>query len=184
MKARRSTLPAGVLSALTIMLIAATTVSAATFSLAWDPNCNGDPTLIGYNIYYSAGVSVRTNPESAKIVYIPLDSRDFNPDQPAYEVTGLQNDVKYFFIVTAVYKDGESDMSNEISGTRSTEVANPSDTSSESKTATTSAESVTDSSTAADTTTPTATSSTNSTTSRTQQPDEPSAPTLKVIKVK
>ena len=107
------------MAAMAIMLVFAAGGMAAEFSLAWDPNCNEDPTLIGYNIYYKAGASVTADPDSADLVYIALDDPDFNPDQPGCMVSDLQEDVEYYFAVSAVYEDGESDLSNEISGTRS-----------------------------------------------------------------
>jgi hypothetical protein len=104
---------------LLIMAISPSSGAAAEFSLAWDPNCNVNPTLIGYTIYYSAGSPVTADPDGADIVYISLDDPDFDPDQPAFEITDLEDDVEYYFTVTAIYEDGESDMSNEVSGTNS-----------------------------------------------------------------
>ena len=118
MKNRLSTFTTGWIAAITVMLILATSGTAAEFSLAWDPNCNEDPTLIGYNLYYNAGTSVLSDPDGADYIYIALNDPDFNPDLPGFTVSGLQDDVEYYFTVSAVYEDGESDMSNEISGIR------------------------------------------------------------------
>lgn len=102
-----------------ILLIFATGGMAAEFYLAWDPNCNEAPTLIGYNLYYKAGASVLSDPDSANFIYIALDDPAFNPDQPAFTVSGLEEGVEYYFTVSAVYEDEESVMSNEISSIRS-----------------------------------------------------------------
>jgi hypothetical protein len=128
MKNRLSTITASWIVSIAIMLIFATSGAAAEFSLAWDPNCNEDPTLIGYNIYYSAGESVMADPDSADFIYIALNDPDFNPDQPGFTVTGLEDDVEYFFAVSAVYEDGESDLSNEISNIRNSSDTPPDST--------------------------------------------------------
>jgi hypothetical protein len=125
MQARLSPLTAGLITVLMTILISATGGSAANFPLAWDPNCNDYPTLIGYNLYYSAGSSVVADPDSADVVCISLDDPHFDPDHPGYEITGLLDGVKYYFAVSAVYEDGESDLSNEISGTKSSNVTLP-----------------------------------------------------------
>jgi hypothetical protein len=101
-------------------LIFPTTGAAKDFPLAWDPNCNTDPTLTGYTIYYSAGASVLADPDNANTIYIALNDPDFDPQHPAYTVSGLNDNTTYFFTVTAVYNDGESDMSNQISNTNTT----------------------------------------------------------------
>lgn len=164
MKARKSTRAAGVIVVLMTVLISAASGSAATFSLAWDPNCNADPTLTGYKIYYSAVSSVKADPNSAQNVYIPLDHPDFDPDHPSYKITDLPDDVVCYFAVAAVYKDGESDMSNEISGSSSNVTSSEPDTPP-----------------ASDASTSTVTDSTSSTTSQTQSADQLPPPTLKVL---
>ena len=122
-KARNSILITSLL--LMIMSISPTNGATADFALAWDPNCNVDPTLIGYTIYYSAGSPVTADPDNADIIYISLDDPDFDPDQPAFEIADLDDDVEYYFTVTAMYKGGESDMSNEISSTNGDIEASP-----------------------------------------------------------
>ena len=97
------------------LLIWATSSIAGEITLAWDPNCNDNPDLIGYNIYYKANSSVATDPDGADLVYIPLTDPGFDPDQPSYQVTGLSENVRYFFVVTAIYNNDESTMSNEAS---------------------------------------------------------------------
>lgn len=131
MQARTSMLTAALL--LLSVVICSKAAVAADFSLAWDPNCSVNPALSGYTIYYSEGSSVTAVPDSADMIYISLDDPDFDPGQPAFKVTGLQDGVKYYFTVTAVYEDGESDMSNEVSGINGSSLA-----SSESNTASTS----------------------------------------------
>jgi hypothetical protein len=125
MKNRLSSFTAGWIGVMIIMLMSATSGLAANFTLAWDPNCNEDPTLIGYSVYYNAGSSVLADPDGADIVFISLSDPDFDPDQPSYNLTGLQDDIEYFFTVSAVYEDGESAMSNEISGIRNSTDATP-----------------------------------------------------------
>jgi hypothetical protein len=119
MKNRLSTFTAGWMAAMAILLVFATGGMAAEFSLAWDPNCNEAPTLIGYNLYYRSGASVTADPDSANFIYIALDDPDFDPDQPGFTVSGLEEDVEYYFTVSAVYEVEESSMSNEISSIRS-----------------------------------------------------------------
>jgi len=119
MKNRLNTFTTGWMAAMAILLVFATGGMAAEFSLAWDPNCNEAPTLIGYNLYYKAGASVTADPDSADFIYIALDDPDFAPDQPGFTVSDLEEDVEYYFAVSAVYEDGESSMSNEISSIRS-----------------------------------------------------------------
>jgi hypothetical protein len=119
MKNRLSTFTVGWIAAMAILLVFATGGMAAEFSLAWDPGCNENPTLIGYNLYYRAGASVLDDLDSADFIYIALDDPDFNPDQPSYKVPDLEADVEYYFTVSAVYEDEESDTSNEISSIRS-----------------------------------------------------------------
>jgi len=60
---------------------------------------------------------VLADPDGADIVYILLDDPGFDPDHPSYQFTDLQNGVEFYFTVSAVDDDGESDMSNKISGT-------------------------------------------------------------------
>lgn len=100
---------------LLILLMWATSSLAGQLTLAWDPNCNADTNLIGYNLYYKAGSSVAADPDGANLIYIPLTDPDFDPDQPSYQVTGLTDSERYYFIVTAMYNDDESGMSNEVS---------------------------------------------------------------------
>jgi hypothetical protein len=89
---------------------------AADFELFWDPNCNADPDLEGYYIYYTDEVSVILDPSDAMEIYVPLSEYGFDSDAPGYLVSGLTDDVLYCFAVSAWYGDEESSMSNEICG--------------------------------------------------------------------
>jgi hypothetical protein len=98
---------------------------AAEFTLAWDPNSNDYSNLIGYNLYYKEGSSIQNDLEGAVMIYIPLTETGFDPSQPSYAVTGLQDNVRYYFTVTAMYEDEESGMSNEVSAIN--DISDPSD---------------------------------------------------------
>jgi hypothetical protein len=89
---------------------------AADFELFWDPNCNSDPTLEGYYIYYNEDASVIGDPNGAIDTFVDLTDIDFDADNPSYLIPGLLDGVRYCFAVTAWYGDEESDMSNEICG--------------------------------------------------------------------
>jgi uncharacterized membrane protein YgcG len=106
-------------SIITVMaIIAFAGVSqAAEVTLAWDPHENTHTNLTGYNLYYKAGASVQADPNGATLIYIALTDPDFDPDHPNYTVTDLQNDINYFFTITAMVDDDESGMSNEVSAT-------------------------------------------------------------------
>lgn len=101
---------------------------AADFELYWDPNCNDDPDLEGYYIYYKyyepgAGIfgqSGSTDTSQLDDVYIPLSDPEFDPYHPSCLIEGLQDDVRYCFTVTAWYGDEESDTSNEVCGVNGT----------------------------------------------------------------
>jgi hypothetical protein len=102
---------------LLILLMWVSTCPAGQISLAWDPNpgYSGGAYLIGYNLYYKAGSSVAADPNGADLVYISLTDPDFDPANPSYEVTGLSDTERYYFVVTAMYGDEESGTSNEVS---------------------------------------------------------------------
>jgi hypothetical protein len=89
---------------------------AADFELFWDPNCNEDPDLEGYYIYYLEDASVVNNPDGAMEVYVPLSENGFDISAPSYLIPDLIDDVRYCFSVTAWYGDEESGMSNEVCG--------------------------------------------------------------------
>jgi hypothetical protein len=113
----RSICGKGLIAIILLLLMWATNSSAGQITLAWDPNPSDydGTSLIGYNLYYKAGSSVAADPDGADFVYIPLTDSGFDPDHPSYQVTGLSDSERYFFVVTAMYNDDESSMSNEVS---------------------------------------------------------------------
>ena len=120
MRGRIKTFGIGLVASTIIILSVASTLYGADITVAWDANCNENPDLIGYNIYYKAGSSVLADPQNADVIYIPLSDAGFNEAQPSYQITDLLNDVRYYFTVTAIYsndqiEDEESAMSNEVS---------------------------------------------------------------------
>ena len=115
--------------AMALLLIPAVGI-AADFELSWDPNCNADNNLEGYNIYYIEEGSVILNPSEATEIYIPISANSFDPDAPIYLVSGLIDDVTYCFAVSAWYGYEESGLSNEICGINGVYAHNPSSTTS------------------------------------------------------
>ena len=97
MKHRPGTYLKGILFASLIIMMSAATIPAAEVTLAWDASCNEYPDLIGYNIYFKAESSVATDPDGAELIYIALTDSGFDPDQPTYTVTGLSDNVRYYF---------------------------------------------------------------------------------------
>jgi hypothetical protein len=101
---------------------------AADFELYWDPNCNDDPDLEGYYIYYEyhePGVGIYGGSDNVDLshvvdVYIPLSEYGFDPENPSCRIEGLLDDVRYCFTVTAWYGNEESGMSNEVCGINGT----------------------------------------------------------------
>lgn len=89
---------------------------AADFELFWDSNCNQDPSLEGYYIYYKENASVVDDPNGAVEIYIDVSDNTFDVDEPGYMIADLMDDVRYCFSVTAWYGDEESGMSNEVCG--------------------------------------------------------------------
>jgi len=76
-------------------------VHAFTVKLQWDPNT--EPDLAGYKLYY--GTASRNYSHT-------IDLGQVN----SYQVDNLQDEVKYYFAVTAYDIDGnESGFSNEVS---------------------------------------------------------------------
>ena len=98
---------------------------AADFELFWDSNCNQDPALEGYYIYYKEDASVVDDPGDAVEVYIDMADNVFDPDDPGYLIADLLDDVRYCFAVTAWYGNEESGMSNEICGINGVYAPNP-----------------------------------------------------------
>ncbi len=82
---------------------------AAEVTFAWNPNF--EPDLDGYAVYQSTGSS---GAPYELIDELYLDELA-NPDNPEVTLTRLQEDVNYYFVLTAYDKAGnESQYSNEI----------------------------------------------------------------------
>lgn len=105
----------GLTAFLLILLLWTTNCLAEQITLAWDPSESNGTNLIGYNLYYKAGSSAAADPDIADLIYIDISDPDFDPDHPSYQVTGLSDSERYYFVVSAMYNDGESGMSNEVS---------------------------------------------------------------------
>ena len=76
--------------------------------LAWDPNT--EPDLSGYILYVDDGTS---NLPYEHFATYPLEVID--PNNPVITITGLQDDLDYYFVMTAYDTQGnESDYSEEI----------------------------------------------------------------------
>jgi hypothetical protein len=110
----------GLIAGLLAFLVWTTSSWAGQITLAWDPNESDGTNLIGYNLYYRAGFSAAADPYEANLIYIPLTDPDFDPNNPSYQVTGLSDSDRYYFVVSAMYDNDESGMSNEVSATTST----------------------------------------------------------------
>lgn len=104
----------GLIVSLLALLVWTTNGWAGQITLAWDPSDSDGTNLIGYNLYYKADSSAAADPYSANLIYIPLTDPDFDPDHPSYQVTGLSDSARYYYVVTAMYNDDESEMSNEV----------------------------------------------------------------------
>ena len=102
--------------ALIVLLFVPAVGLTADFELYWDPNCNGDPDLEGYFIYYADDQSVLFNSQDATEIYVSLSDSGFDPNNPSYNVRGLIDGVRYCFAITAFYGEEESVLSNEICG--------------------------------------------------------------------
>lgn len=91
-----------------LLIIWVTPAIAYDVVLAWDPN--GEPDLAGYVLYVDDGTS--------EFLYEYIDTyplEAIDPDNPSVKVTGLKDDLAYYFVVTAYDTSGnESDYSDEI----------------------------------------------------------------------
>lgn len=110
------------------MLFLPVAASAADFKFLWDPNCNQNPYLEGYTIYFKEEASQVDDPSGAFEIYVDLSDPEFDPDEPGYTVTDLLDDKRYCFAVTAWYGGEESDMSNEVCGINSAYHSEPAPT--------------------------------------------------------
>ncbi len=105
---------------ITILLTLPAVGMAADFELYWDPNCNADPDLEGYFIYYKHDASVIADPSGAIDIYVDLTDAEFDPDNPSILIPDLLDDEPYCFAITAWYGSEESDLSNEVCGINGT----------------------------------------------------------------
>ena len=91
-----------------LFFFVAATANAYDVVLAWDPNAESD--LAGYNIYVSEG---SPGPPYDLIDTYSLD--DIDPDNPAGQISDLDDSAEYYFVVSAYDLEGfESDYSNEV----------------------------------------------------------------------
>jgi len=89
------------------LLLWGMTGHAYDLTLAWDPN--SEPDLEGYVLYLSIDDDDAYTVENT----ILLDTID--PGRPRVVVTGLDDDIQYYFVVTAFNTEGlESGFSNEL----------------------------------------------------------------------
>lgn len=101
------------LSALLLLKTAMTSFA----KLAWDSNVEADS--VGHKIYKTTNYFILLLPEPLYLspVFVPLDSLE-DPDNPVFELQGLENGAIYFFAVTAENVLGEeSAFSNTVSYT-------------------------------------------------------------------
>jgi hypothetical protein len=91
-----------------LFFIMAATANAYDVVLAWDPNAESD--LAGYKLYGSEG---SPGPPYDLIDTYSLD--DIDPDNPAGQISDLDDNSEYYVVVTAYDLEGnESDYSNEV----------------------------------------------------------------------
>ncbi len=99
------------------MLIFSSLSYAAEVTLQWSPNVETD--LVGYFCYYKpenccdpyggSGSGQGVSP-----IEIPLDTPGFNPNQPEFTITGLDDNRPYYFVISAYGDEEESGYSNEV----------------------------------------------------------------------
>jgi len=91
-----------------LLLLLAAPAAGYDVTIAWDPNSEAN--LAGYVLYVDDGTT--TMPYEYVDDY-PL--KNIDPENPRAKITDLQEDIAYYFVVTAYDTDGnESDYSNEI----------------------------------------------------------------------
>jgi len=91
-----------------LFFFVAATASAYDVVLAWDPN--GEADLAGYKIY---GSEDSPGPPYDLIDIYSLD--DIDPDNPACQISDLDDSSEYYFVVSAYDVEGlESAYSNEV----------------------------------------------------------------------
>lgn len=97
-----------VLTAKGILLCIVSVAQAYDITLGWDPS--SEPNLAGFAVYASSSVS---GPPYDLIDNYPIE--DIDPANPKVKITGLDNQVPYYFAVTAYDTGGhESVYSGEI----------------------------------------------------------------------
>jgi len=89
----------------------------ASITLEWQ--ANPESFLKGYYIYYKADVCC--DPYSGSVadqgpspIKVPLNTPGFEPENPEYTLTGLDDNRAYYFTVTAYSGEEESGYSNEV----------------------------------------------------------------------
>jgi hypothetical protein len=107
------------------MLILPAAAFAADYTLLWDPNCNQNPYLEGYTIYFKEDASVVEDRDGAFEIYVDLSDPELDSDNPGHTVIDLEEDTRYCFTVTAWYEGEESGMSNELCGINGRYDSNP-----------------------------------------------------------
>ena len=79
-----------------LFFFVAATASAYDVVIAWDPNA--EPELAGYIIYVSEG---SPGPPYDPIDDLSLD--DIDPDNPAWQISDLDDSSEYYFVVSATF---------------------------------------------------------------------------------
>jgi len=105
-----------IISVLLFVIYTASYANAADITLTWDQNPETD--LLGYRGYYKIGASgapyngTGADQGSSPILILIEDLLD--PEFPDLNLTGLDGDEIYYFVVTAHNDYGESGYSNEV----------------------------------------------------------------------
>ena len=101
---------------LVIVPLMVTSVQAYDMTLAWDPNSEAD--IAGYNLY------VRDIDNGNYNIVDNINLDEINSEQPQFMITDMENDVTYYFVVTALNNAGlESNFSNEVVVLNGNEIA-------------------------------------------------------------
>lgn len=108
---------------------------AANFDIVLEWDQNTDPDLVGYRVYYKAGLSGEGNlvnydgtgadPEGASPVNVPIaDDEDPDPGRVQFSLHNLDDTQVYFIVVTAYDTQAlESEPSDEVSNLRITAIS-------------------------------------------------------------